>query len=56
MSKGSRTEWRTIQGVIGQVTSNALGRFEIIFLFQLKLDSLPGHYVFIDFHWLSCGM
>ena len=27
-----------------------------IFLFQLKLNSLPGHYFFIDFDWLSCSM
>ena len=27
-----------------------------IFLFQLKLDSLPGHNFFIDFDWLSCAM
>ena len=24
-----------------------------IFLFQLKLDSLPGHYFFTDFDWVS---
>ena len=27
-----------------------------IFLSQLKLDSLPGHYFLIDFDWLSCAM
>ena len=27
-----------------------------IFLFQLKLDSLPGHYFFSEFDWLSCAM
>ena len=27
-----------------------------IFLFQLKLDSLPGRNFFIDFDWLSCAM
>ena len=26
------------------------------FLFQLKLDSLPGHDIFIDFGWLSCAV
>ena len=27
-----------------------------IFLFQLKLDSLTGHYFFVDFDRLSCVM
>ena len=27
-----------------------------IFLFQLKLDSIPGHYFFINFDCLSCAM
>ena len=28
----------------------------LIFLLQLRLDSLPGHYFFIDFDWLSLAM
>ena len=28
----------------------------LIFLPQLRLDSLPGHYFFINFDWLSCAM
>ena len=91
VSNGNRTEWSTIQGVIGRVISNrpspitpelydtksyyqlivpitkcknlSLGifinvrnRFQSKFLFQLKLDSLPGHNCFIDFDWLSCAM
>ena len=27
-----------------------------IFLYKLKLDSLPGSYFFIDKDWLSCAM
>ena len=31
-------------------------RFQDQNIFQLKLDSLPGQYFFIDFDWLWCAI